>query len=593
MATDKQQGIADEVVDQLLEGRDPATVFESGGLIDELKKRLAERMLNAELDHHLTGAAEEAAGNYRNGYSQKTVITDSGKIELSIPRDRHGRFDPVLIGKYRRRFAGFDEKIIALYARGMTTREIAEHVGELYGAEISPDLVSAVTDAVLEEVGGWQSRGLDATYAIVFFDAIRVKIRNEGMVSNRAVYLAIGIRCSGHKEILGIWIEQTEGAKFWLRVMSELKNRGVQDLLIAVVDGLKGFPEAITAVFPKTVVQTCIVHLIRYSMQFVSWKERKLISAALKPIYQAESAAAARERLEDFDAGPWGQKYPAIAQSWRRNWEQVIPFFAFAPELRKIIYTTNAIESLNAEVRKAVRIRGHFPSEEAATKLIYLVPAQGSGALEKSADFLAGCQGAIGDSIRGALRGGAMKMAAVLKSPIAFAPARRQGGRAQSAPTYVALDCDRRSGSKGDYAVADATAALINHWLQKHEIPDTTRRGSGKARGGGDSLRPSAGGESVYYSRGVVHDVARTSCRRRDDQLCLRCCPRAPGGELGSTGSASSGPNMLPLWIVNCSSGSARLSCRSRDPFISSGTSQWRINDSLIVPRSRPVSLSF
>jgi putative transposase len=373
MATDKQQGIADEVVDQLLEGRDPATVFESGGLIDELKKRLAERMLNAELDHHLTGAAEEAAGNYRNGYSQKTVITDSGKIELSIPRDRHGRFDPVLIGKYRRRFAGFDEKIIALYARGMTTREIAEHVGELYGAEISPDLVSAVTDAVLEEVGGWQSRGLDATYAIVFFDAIRVKIRNEGMVSNRAVYLAIGIRCSGHKEILGIWIEQTEGAKFWLRVMSELKNRGVQDLLIAVVDGLKGFPEAITAVFPKTVVQTCIVHLIRYSMQFVSWKERKLISAALKPIYQAESAAAARERLEDFDAGPWGQKYPAIAQSWRRNWEQVIPFFAFAPELRKIIYTTNAIESLNAEVRKAVRIRGHFPSEEAATKLIYLV----------------------------------------------------------------------------------------------------------------------------------------------------------------------------------------------------------------------------
>ena len=373
MATNKQPGIADEVVDQLLEGRDPASVFENGGLIDELKKRLAERMLNAELDHHLTGTGEEEAGNHRNGYSQKTVITDSGKIELSIPRDRHGRFDPVLIGKYRRRFAGFDEKIIALYARGMSTREIAEHVGELYGAEISADLVSAVTDSVLEEVGAWQSRGLDATWAIVFFDAIRVKIRNEGLVSNRAVYLAIGVRCSAHKEILGIWIEQTEGAKFWLRVMSELKNRGVQDILIAVVDGLKGFPEAITSVFPKTVVQTCIVHLIRYSMQFVSWKERKLISAALKPIYQAESAAAARERMEDFDSGPWGQKYPAIAQSWRRNWEQVIPFFAFAPELRKIIYTTNAIESLNAEVRKAVRIRGHFPSEEAATKLIYLV----------------------------------------------------------------------------------------------------------------------------------------------------------------------------------------------------------------------------
>lgn len=373
MATNKDEGIADEVVDRLLAGRDPASVFESGGLIDELKKRLAERMLNAEMDHHLGGAAEEAASNHRNGYSSKTVITDTGKLELSIPRDRHGRFDPVLIGKYRRRFAGFDEKIIALYARGMTTREIAEHVGELYGAEISPDLVSAVTDSVLEEVAAWQSRGLDATYAIVFFDAIRVKIRNEGLVSNRAVYLAIGVRCAGHKEILGIWIEQTEGAKFWLRVMSELKNRGVQDILIAVVDGLKGFPEAITSVFPKTVVQTCIVHLIRYSMQFVSWKERKLISAALRPIYQAESAAAARERLEDFASGPWGQKYPAIAQSWRRNWEQVIPFFAFAPELRKIIYTTNAIESLNAQVRKAVRIRGHFPSEEAASKLIYLV----------------------------------------------------------------------------------------------------------------------------------------------------------------------------------------------------------------------------
>jgi len=373
MAANRENGITDKMVDELLSGRDPATVFESGGLIDELKKRLAERMLNGEMDHHLGAPAEEEAGNHRNGHSSKTVLTDTGKLELSIPRDRQGRFDPVLIGRYRRRFAGFDDKIIALYARGMTTREIAEHVGELYGTEISPDLVSAVTDTVLQEVAAWQSRGLDSTYAIVFFDARRVKIRNEGLVSNRAVYLAIGIRCSGHKEILGLWIEQTEGAKFWLRVMTELRSRGVQDILIAVVDGLKGFPEAITSVFPQTVVQTCIVHLIRFSMHFATWKERRLIGAALRPIYQAESAAAAQARLEEFDRGPWGRKYPAIALSWRRNWQQVIPFFAFAPEVRTILYTTNAIESLNAQVRKAVRVRGHFPSEEAATKLIWLV----------------------------------------------------------------------------------------------------------------------------------------------------------------------------------------------------------------------------
>ena len=373
MATNRESGITDEVLDQLLAGRDPATVFENGGLVDELKKRLAERMLNGEMDYHLRTETEQEAGNHRNGHSSKTVLTDTGKLELAIPRDRQGRFDPVLVGKYRRRFAGFDDKIIALYSRGMTTGEIAEHIGELYGTEISPDLVSAVTDTVLEEVAAWRSRGLESTYAIVFFDAIRVKIRNEGLVSNRAVYLAIGLRCSGHKEILGLWIEQTEGAKFWLRVMTELRSRGVQDILIAVVDGLKGFPEAITSVFPQTVVQTCIVHLIRFSMHFASWKERRLIGAALKSIYQAESASAAQARLEEFDRGPWGRKYPAIAQSWRRNWERVIPFFAFAPEVRTILYTTNAIESLNAQVRKAVRVRGHFPSEEAATKLIWLV----------------------------------------------------------------------------------------------------------------------------------------------------------------------------------------------------------------------------
>jgi transposase-like protein len=373
MATNRESGITDEVLDQLLAGRDPATVFENGGLVDELRKRLAERMLNGEMDYHLGTETEQEAGNHRNGHSSKTVLTDTGKLELAIPRDRQGRFDPVLIGKYRRRLAGFDDKIIALYSRGMTTREIAHHIAELYGTEISPDLVSAVTYTVLEEVAAWQSRGLESTYAIVFFDAIRVKIRNEGLVSNRAVYLAIGLRCSGHKEILGLWIEQTEGAKFWLRVMTELRSRGLQDILIAVVDGLKGFPEAITSVFPHTVVQSCIVHLIRFSMHFASWKERRLIGAALRSIYQAESATAAQARLEEFDCGPWGRKYPAIAQSWRRNWERVIPFFAFAPQVRTILYTTNAIESLNAQIRKAVRVRGHFPSEEAATKLIWRV----------------------------------------------------------------------------------------------------------------------------------------------------------------------------------------------------------------------------
>src|ERR1700716_4365313 len=371
MAANREEGIADEVLDRLLEGRDPAMVFETGGLVDELKKRLAERMLNAEMDHHLGTEAEEEAGNHRNGYSGKSVLTDTGKLELAIPRDRHGRFDPVLIGKYRRRFAGFDDKIIALYARGMTTREIAAHVGELYGVEISPDLVSAVTDAVLEEAAAWQSRGLEATYAIVFFDAIRVKIRNEGMVNNRAVYLALGVRCSGHKEILGLWIEQTEGAKFWLRVMTELRNRGVNDILIAVVDGLKGFPEAITSVFPQTVVQTCIVHLIRNSLAFVAWKDRKAILPTIKAIYRAENADMALVRLEEVE-DEWGKGYPAIGQGWGRAGEQVVPFFAFAPGVRKMIYTTNAVEALHRSWRKIIKTRGSFPNDDAALKLLYL-----------------------------------------------------------------------------------------------------------------------------------------------------------------------------------------------------------------------------
>jgi putative transposase len=368
----KAQKIDPKLIDELLKDQDPQSVLSSEGLLGDLKKALAERMLDAEMDVHLGADDEQAAGNHRNGRSGKRVLSESGALPLSIPRDRHGRFEPKLIEKYKRRFPGFDEKIIALYARGMSTRDIQAHILELYGLTISPDLVSAVTDAVHDEVNAWQSRPLESTYAIVFFDALRVKIRDEGAVRNKAVYLAIGMRCSGHKEILGLWIEQTEGAKFWLRVMTELKNRGTQDILIAVVDGLKGFPEAIESVFPQAEVQTCIVHLIRYSMQFASWKERKHVAKALKPVYQAESAEQAAQRLEDFDAGEWGSKYPAIAQAWRRKWEQVIPFFAFAPAVRRIIYTTNAIESLHSQVRKAVRNRGHFPSDKAATKLIYL-----------------------------------------------------------------------------------------------------------------------------------------------------------------------------------------------------------------------------
>ncbi len=374
MATRKiESPIPDELLDKLLAGRDPQTVFSREGLLDELKKALAERILNAELEHHLEDPEEEEAGNHKNGTSKKTVLSETGAVELSIPRDRHGRFEPLLIEKYQRRFPGFNQKLLSLYARGMSTREIQGHLQELYGLEISPELVSAVTDAVLEEVTQWQNRPLESVYAVVFFDALRVKIRDEGTVRNKSVYLAIGMRCTGHKEVLGLWIEQTEGAKFWMRVMTELRNRGVEDILMAVVDGLKGFPEAITAIFPQTQVQTCIVHLLRYSMQFASWKERKEVAKALGPMYRAATAEEAHDALSAFEAGPWGKKYPMIAQSWRRNWDQVIPFFAYPREVRTIIYTTNAIESLHSQVRKAVRVRGHFPNDEAATKLIWLV----------------------------------------------------------------------------------------------------------------------------------------------------------------------------------------------------------------------------
>jgi len=365
--------IEKDVLDKLLAGRDPKDVFAKDGLVDELKKALSERILDAEIDEHLDDEADSGKRNHRNGYSKKTVLTGTSKITLAIPRDRAGTFDPKLIAKYQRRFPDFDEKVISMYARGMSVREIRGHLEELYGIDVSPDLISAVTDAVLEEVAEWQNRPLDPCYALVFFDAIRVKIRDEGFVRNKAVYIALGVLPDGTKSILGLWIEQTEGAKFWLRVMNGLRGRGALDILIAVVDGLKGFPEAINAVFPQTVVQTCIVHLIRHSMEFASWKDRKAVAQALRTIYRAADAKAGQDALEAFAQGPWGARYPAIAQSWRRNWDLVVPFFAFPEGVRRIIYTTNAIEALNSKLRRAVRARGHFPSDEAATKLLYLV----------------------------------------------------------------------------------------------------------------------------------------------------------------------------------------------------------------------------
>ena len=368
--------IKQELLDELLEGYEkPEDLLGENGILQELKKALVEKALGAELTHHLGyekgSPPSRKATNTRNGHGKKKVKGSEGEMEISVPRDRNGTFEPQLIKKGQRRFDGFDDKIISMYARGMTVREIQGHLKELYGVAVSPDLISKVTDAVLEEVREWQNRPLDAVYPLVIFDAIRVKVRDEGVVKNKAVYLALGMNLDGIKEVLGLWIEQTEGAKFWLRVMTELKNRGVHDVLIAAVDGLKGFPEAIASVFPKAQVQTCIVHMVRHSLRFVPWKDRKQVATDLKAIYRAENENMAETRLSEFE-GKWDKKYPTIGQSWRRNWEQIIPFLAYPEEIRKIIYTTNAIESLNRSLRKAVKTRGHFPNDQAATKLLYL-----------------------------------------------------------------------------------------------------------------------------------------------------------------------------------------------------------------------------
>ena len=367
---------SDELLDQLLaqvSGKDAESLLGESGLIGQLKKQLAERMLAAELSHHLTSeATDEGTGNHRNGSSAKTVITPNGALDLNIPRDRLATFEPQLVAKYQRRLPGFNDHVISMYGRGMTVREVQGHLAELYGLEVSPELISTITDEVMAEVTEWQVRPLEAMYPIIYFDALRLKIRDEGTVKNKAVYLALGIDATGRKDVLGLWIEQTEGAKFWLKVFNDLKQRGVADVLITVVDGLRGFPEAIEAVFPQAQIQTCIVHLIRTSLNYVGWKDRKVLAAELKAIYQAVNADAAEAALTAFEQGAWGRKCPPIALAWRRQWPQVIPFFAYPAEVRKIIYTTNAIESLHMRLRKIVKNRGHFPSDESATKLLFL-----------------------------------------------------------------------------------------------------------------------------------------------------------------------------------------------------------------------------
>ena len=366
--------ISNELIDQFVTG--PMTGEAVNAASMAFKKALIERAMGAELGHHLgypaRTAKPNAVGNQRNGKTGKTVLTGEGPLRIEVPRDRDGSFEPVLIPKHERRFTGFDDHIIALYARGMTMREIQGFLLESYGTEVSAEFISSVTEAVMAEVTAWQARPLEPMYPVVFFDALRVKIKEDAVVRNKAIYLALGVLPDGSRDILGLWIEGTEGAKFWMKVFNDLKTRGVNDILIAVTDGLKGMPEALCAVFPATTLQTCIVHLIRNSLDYASWKDRKLLAAAIRPIYTAANAEAALAELDAFEQGPWGQKFPTVVAAWRRAWSHVIPFFVFPPQIRRVIYTTNAIESVNARLRKIIKTRGHFPSDDAASKLIWL-----------------------------------------------------------------------------------------------------------------------------------------------------------------------------------------------------------------------------
>ena len=366
--------IRQEILEELLKDyKSPEDLLGQGGLLKELTKALVEKALDGELTHHLGYSKHSASksDNARNGKSKKGLLTDHGKMEIVSPRDRNGSFEPEFVKKRQTRFDGFDDKILSMYSRGMTVREIQGHLEDIYAVEVSPDLISSVTDSVLEEVRAWQNRPLDAVYPIVFMDALRVKIRDNGHVINKAVYMALGVNLDGHKEVLGLWVAKEEGAKFWLKVVTELKNRGLKDMVIACVDGLKGFPEAIESVYPETQVQLCIVHMVRNSLRFVPWKDKKAVVADLKTIYTATNAEMAKENLKAFRI-KWNEKYPTIADSWERNWEGLIPFLSYPDYIRKAIYTTNAIESLNRSLRKVTKNRGSFPNDESALKLLYL-----------------------------------------------------------------------------------------------------------------------------------------------------------------------------------------------------------------------------
>ncbi len=366
----------DELLDILMKDyKKPEDLIGENGLLKQLTKRLLERAMQAEMTDHLGynkhATAGNNSGNSRNGSSKKTIMGEFGNLDISVPRDRNSTFEPVIIPKGETRFTGFDDKIISMYSLGMTTRDIQKHLEEIYGIDVSPSLISQVTDAISEEVTLWRNRPLDEVYPIVYLDAVRIKVRHDSKVINKAVYLAIGVNIHGIKEVLGMWTAENEGAKFWLQVVTELKNRGVKEIFIACVDGLKGFPEAIESVFPQTQIQLCIVHMVRHSLNFVSWKQRKEVAADLKAIYQAPTVDMAAASLEAF-AKKWDASHPSIAKSWHNNWERIIPLFSYPPEIRKAIYTTNAIESLNMSLRKVTKNRGHFPNDDAMFKLLYL-----------------------------------------------------------------------------------------------------------------------------------------------------------------------------------------------------------------------------